>query len=447
LLAEVVVQVLICRAFRAAIFVLVLPLDIALGLLLAVALCIEVARLRLSDWRHGWRQANRERIRVLRLIEGGHLEDIYHKFKTLETYKNAHVIDDYTDLIIGSIFPSSNNFRIRLEKRYILVETAFFPRAALSSAFYLLLRHVRLVRENRLDLLHANSPYLQGLVALLLAKMTRRPWVTSIHADYDKSRALQPDMAIRVFGSVRLAECCRQVVYRHAPLLLPIREYLRLSLIQVGADPDRLRVFPHGINLDAYLETATSDVLSQLGVNGQDHIISSVARMELENYCDDLLAIALAVVAAHPTAIVVLAGDGSQLPRLRAEVERNGVSARVHLPGAIPHGLVPALRQQSTVSLCLMGGFSLIEACAAASPVIAYDVEWHSELVVDGVTGYLVAEGATEEVAGRILDLLAAPEAAREMGLRARQRAIARHSMTETNRVKVSIYKEAMGGA
>ena len=40
-----------------------------------------------------------------------------------------------------------------------------------------------------------------------------------------------------------------------------------------------------------------------------------------------------------------------------------------------------------------MGGFSLIESCAAGSPAIAYDVEWHGELVRDGETGFLLAEG------------------------------------------------------
>jgi len=34
-----------------------------------------------------------------------------------------------------------------------------------------------------------------------------------------------------------------------------------------------------------------------------------------------------------------------------------------------------------------MGGFSLIEAGAAGNPMIAYDVEWHYELVEIIVTG------------------------------------------------------------
>jgi len=40
----------------------------------------------------------------------------------------------------------------------------------------------------------------------------------------------------------------------------------------------------------------------------------------------------------------------------------------------------------------LWGGFSLIEAGAAGNPMIAYDVEWHYELVENHVTGFLVTE-------------------------------------------------------
>jgi len=39
-----------------------------------------------------------------------------------------------------------------------------------------------------------------------------------------------------------------------------------------------------------------------------------------------------------------------------------------------------------------MGGFSLIEAYAAGRPVVSYDVEWHSELVKNNETGFLIPE-------------------------------------------------------
>ena len=70
-----------------------------------------------------------------------------------------------------------------------------------------------------------------------------------------------------------------------------------------------------------------------------------------------------------------------------------------------------------------MAGFSLIEACAASRPVIAYDVEWHSELVINNKTGYLIEENDINEVVNKINYLLENKETADELGKNAREKA------------------------
>ena len=63
---------------------------------------------------------------------------------------------------------------------------------------------------------------------------------------------------------------------------------------------------------------------------------------------------------------------------------------------------------------------SLIEAMAAAKPVVATRVGGVSDVILDKESGYLVQSKDAEGLARGILDLLRAPDRAREMGLAGR---------------------------
>jgi len=106
--------------------------------------------------------------------------------------------------------------------------------------------------------------------------------------------------------------------------------------------------------------------------------------------------------------------------------------------------VVAAVRQASAVSLCLMGGFSLIEACAASSPVVSYDVEWHHELVHEGETGFLVPEHDVDRLKTAVERLLDDPVLGRTLGQAARVLALSRHDVAMTTAIKRQCYLDLL---
>ena len=130
--------------------------------------------------------------------------------------------------------------------------------------------------------------------------------------------------------------------------------------------------------------------------------------------------------------------------RLRGELEADRrLGALVRMVGFQPRGVCFALRRESTASLCLMGGFSLIEACLAGRPVISFDVDWHEELVQNGRTGFLLPEGDVDGVVRALERCLDDPSTA-HLGEQARTLALSRHELRDTSRIKRRCYQELL---
>ena len=295
---------------------------------------------------------------------------------------------------------------------------------------------VRIAKDERINLVRATDAYLMGLMAWWVARAQRVPFCVSVHADYAKRFALAPVSGSRAWLR-RIAGVVPPFVLRRAGLILPIRESLVPSLIAAGAPPSRVRVIPHGVDLSLF---ASRQPLPSNGfdVPAGKAIVSFVGRLTADNYAADVADVIARVAAKRTDVVFVLMGEGPEQARIEHLVTAHPDAVRL-LPFQ-SRERVAELRRRSAASLCLMAGFSLIEACAAGSPPIAYDVEWHRELVQNGVTGYLVNEHDVAGVVSAIEALIDRPSERAAMGERARTLAFERHGLEATSRIKRECY-------
>ena len=159
------------------------------------------------------------------------------------------------------------------------------------------------------------------------------------------------------------------------------------------------------------------------------------AGYKLESY--RVLAKALAALGERPWQLLV-AGDGTA----RASVEdafRSLGPQRVRFLG-LQHG--ESLSQLYWASDIFVWpavneplGMAILEAQAAAKPVIAGNHGAVGEIVSDGVTGILVPEGDPVRFAEALESLLDDPDRARAMGLAAREKAHTNHGIAGAARI------------
>lgn len=315
---------------------------------------------------------------------------------------------------------------------------------------WLILRIHRLIKQEKINLIRATDPYVMGMLAWILSRMNKRlKFCISLHADYDKLFELDGARGgVTILGSRWLAKMLERFVLSHAPMVLPIRDTLADYAIRSGANPETIRVIPHGIDLTPFRNTLPANARVSFGIGADIKMLGFAGRISNENYLDDMLTMVKGLAKKRSDFVLLIAGGGNEDQRLKSEVETNSILQRhIRLLGFLSRERVIALRRVADVNICLMAGFSLIEACAAAHPVVSYDVEWHHELVRNSETGYLLPEHNVDALVDAVNTLLEQPDAARKMGNRAQELAFERHDVGVTSAIKVCCYRELLEDA
>jgi len=198
--------------------------------------------------------------------------------------------------------------------------------------------------------------------------------------------------------------------------------------------PGQYAVIPNGIELGRF-------ALAPEPVPGRVLVVGRFAPPKRP----DLILRAFADVrAAFAEAELWFVGDGPD----RADAERIsrelGVDDSTRFLGARRN--VPELLASSACFVLASDyegcPISVIEAMAAAVPVVATDVGGVAEVVRDGETGYVVAAGRPEGIAHALTRVLGDPARSRDLGAAGRSRAAAEFSRVRMAAETTRIYDE-----
>lgn len=152
-----------------------------------------------------------------------------------------------------------------------------------------------------------------------------------------------------------------------------------------------------------------------------------------------------------PDLRLTIVGDGALRGAIEAGIEARGLAGHVTLAGWADEAGVRAVLAESHA--LILPSFAeglpmvIMEAMAAARPVIATYVAGIPELVRDGVTGWLVPAGDAKALARAVRELAALPPAARaRMGQAGRARVLARHDMHAEAAKLAGYFRQAISG-
>jgi glycosyltransferase involved in cell wall biosynthesis len=217
---------------------------------------------------------------------------------------------------------------------------------------------------------------------------------------------------------------------QHATLVLaPSRATADYVISLQGVAAEKVRVLPWGLDPD--FETRLFGIGSaRLPAEfPQGRVILTVGRwLNTERYkgMDTLIKAMPRLLLRWPDVQLVMIGSGDDRNWLANIARDSGVQKHVHFLSDLSYGELSASYAAAELfALPSRGegfGFVYLEAMARSKPVIGGAHGGAPEVIQDGVTGYLVQHGDTEQLVTSIDALLSNTEMARAMGARGRER-------------------------
>jgi glycosyltransferase involved in cell wall biosynthesis len=169
---------------------------------------------------------------------------------------------------------------------------------------------------------------------------------------------------------------------------------------------------------------AVPEVLESQALDARSSVVLFLGRLERDKGAFDLLDAIASVRAAVPDVRLVCAGDGDR-DAVHRYAARLGIRDSVKFTGWVGPSGKRALFESAAVlaapSYEAALPMSMLEAMAAGVPVAAAAVGGIPEVVVDGVSGFLVAPGDSASLARVLKNLLADRELGARVGAAGRE--------------------------
>lgn len=259
---------------------------------------------------------------------------------------------------------------------------------------------VRLLREHRPAIVHTRN-----LAAL---EMQIPAWFAGVpgrlHGEHGRDMS-DPN------GTNARYRLVRRLMASFVKHYVAVSESLEHYLVDsVGIDPSRISRICNGVDERRFVPLL--EAIPAPSGRERPLVVGTVGRMdEVKGHRTLIEAIALLLHDAptrRSTLRVSLCGDGPTLPSIAADIEARGLRDVVDLLGE--RADVPDVMQALDIFVLpsLAEGISntILEAMATGLPVVATAVGGNSELVRNGLTGYLVPAGDAQALASAMLRYL-----------------------------------------
>ncbi len=285
--------------------------------------------------------------------------------------------------------------------------------ARLTDGPRLLLSLWRVLRRLRPDLVHAGPIQTCALLAALAGAkpLVSMSWGSDLMLDAEKDRKFR---------------WVTQVVLQKSAALICDNEAVREKAIALGAAPDKITVFPWGVDL-AHFSPEGGDGGLRQRAGWQDCFVLLHTRTWEPVYGVDVLARAFVLAAGQrPDLRLLLLGNGSLAGRIRRTLMGGGVLDWVHFGGQVNYADLPDYYRAANLYISAShsdgSSVSLMEALACGLPAVVSDIPGNREWVTPEV-GWQFPDGDAEALARIILQAVAAQDELKAKAAAARRRA------------------------
>jgi glycosyltransferase involved in cell wall biosynthesis len=385
-------------------------------------------------------------LRVLQVLPGLSIGGAQEVVRTLV----KHMASDGCMTGVCSLFGGGPLFDDLVEQGTQVVEVLSVPRHRFLAFPWYVADMIRLWRalarvitDHRINVVQTHNLGSQHFLVLALAHAVGVPVVILTFQNDEflpiKQGASTMNLVYRL--AYRLAR-------RWASDYVAVSEQVKQTMIRLlGLSEEDITVVCNTVDVDRYRHRVDgAQVRHRLGLDPESKLLITVGTLKNQKGHRYLIEAAVGVVQQHPNAHFLFVGDGELRQDLQAQTTACGLSDKIHFLGSRRD--VPDLLAASDVFVLpsLWEGLSvaLLEAMAAAKPIVATAVSGTSQAIVHNETGILIPPGDAAALARAIDELLSNPARAQELGETAQRRVEVSFGAGKLAREYLALYRRLL---
>jgi len=327
------------------------------------------------------------------------------------------LVDKYEITAFSGLNPIHQKFPFAVEKLFSPVDLPDFPykmpflnRLFLGDAMCLFGLQKRL---KEFDIVHTRETYFHFTNQVLKAK--KKGFVKKVVCTCSETIPFNHET---IWNKKNL----KRYAIENIDLFHCLTQKAKKCLIKEGCKPEKIVVFPYGVDLNKFKPDATGN--KNLNVQ-----ILFVGRLVWEKGVFDLLKAFEKTVKEVDNIELTMIGSGKEKDKIINLINQRGLLNKVVIK-KVPYSSISSEYQKADI-FCLLSkrtkhweeylGMALIEAMASGLPVISTLSGAVPEVV--GPAGFLVEEGDWEKAGDRMIELFKDPFLRKELGRKARLRA------------------------
>lgn len=290
------------------------------------------------------------------------------------------------------------------------------------------------IRENKIELVHAHSRVPAWICYLSLRSFERKPpFVTTCHSTY----------------SVHLGS--RVMAWSDG--MIAVSEFVRKHMMaQFGADPDKIRTVHNGVSLDMFDEGQAEPMRrhykEEFGIDDSTKVVGMVASLTSRKGYHYLIDAASRVLREHPDVLFLGVGGGPQLEELENQARQLGITDKFRFLG-VRNDVRDLLYLFDIITLASSsegGGppYAILEAMCMKKPIVTTDVGGIPEAIEHGRNGLLVSPRDTDQLARCIIELLNDEGRASRLGESAREAVVRSYNVDHMVDSTEAVYQKIL---
>lgn len=273
----------------------------------------------------------------------------------------------------------------------------------------------QILKTEKIDVIHAHSPVLNGMAAIKVGKEFNIPVLYEIRAFWEDASVSHGNCRE---GDMRyqLTRGMETKVVQEADAVTVICNGLKQDLISRGIAAEKITLIPNAVDITKFSGTSKPDpeLKTRLGLDGAITLGFIGSFYDYEGL-DILLESLPFILNENPNVKLLLVGGGPEDENLKEMVRERALEGHVTFTGRVPHDKVQDYYNQVDIFVYprkkmrltdLVTPLKPLEAMAQHKLVAASDIGGHNELIEDGKTGVLFKPDDALELAKTIIGLL-----------------------------------------